>query len=270
MSVKDELRKKMQGFANMANFCLSRAAYILSIEKIIKSSPSKLNQKIPPDNDFIKKIYETEMIESWISFEGKTEYYKNVVNFFINGIDEILKLELKNSNSFRKMVNFYFCMAGLSLMLAKSDELEKLCHYIQYGNGDVETFETIKKKVANNKFIVAFEKTKEIQILLDTKFKQMEGYWAAKYDSKKAGQKAASAKTEKMRERVQELREMVEQAGKWTNDNLEVDRYKWEEYFNKIFRYPYVSSKTKRTYKAEIEKLLTSKFKKEIKIIFKK
>ena len=39
MSVLDEIRQKMEGFANKANYYLLRAAYILSLAKIIRGSP---------------------------------------------------------------------------------------------------------------------------------------------------------------------------------------------------------------------------------------
>jgi hypothetical protein len=142
MSVTDEIRQKMEGFANKANDCLIHAAYILSIEKIIKGSPSSLNQKIPPDNDFVRQIHHTEMIESWIVFYNSDEYQKDIENFYRNGTDDILNLEIEDPNSFKKMVRFYFCMTGLSLKHANSDGLRKLYHYAEHGNGSVDTPET--------------------------------------------------------------------------------------------------------------------------------
>jgi hypothetical protein len=261
----------MEGFANKANYYLLRAAYILSLAKIIRGSPSSKYKKIPPDNDFLQQIHQNEIIKLWTLFyNNKDQYEKDIDDFYRNGADDILNLQIGDPNSFEEMIKFCFCMTGLSLKHANSDGLRKLYHYAEYGNGSVDTPETIEEKISNNEFMVAVRKTYEIQRLLDSKFRQMEGYWTAKFGRKLASQKGSQVRTKKKQRRVLRLKEKMEQNGKLTNGNFEIDRSKWERYVEEVFGYNYVSEKTKKAYRNEIEKLFSSEYNRKIQIILKK
>jgi len=98
------------------------------------------------------------------------------------------------------------------------------------------------------------------------------GYWEKNMKLKRSAHIGGKAKKEAMEKRVEAVLRMVTERGKQEKEgSLEIDREEWEKIFMKVFDMSInISPPTKKSYQRRIEQILSSKKRRDIKIVIKK
>jgi len=262
------LEKQFEIFTTKADHYVRLASSIRACRLTIKDA--KLNEKLifPPDNGLIKKMAKETIFPRCLHFIHKQLVPSKRLNYFLKtGPEKIQSLKIDRLSSFKKIEKFCIYISIMYMNYARSAELKWLYNEAKDSAEDIEIF---WEQLSENEFIAMTHYTDALGKQLEAKFKQMEGYWVSQLVRIKASQKGWQKKSQQKQERLQKLKEMVEREGELKGSEFIVSRSKWESKFENIFGYNYVSDKTKRIYKKEIEKMLMSSYEKKIEIVLKK
>lgn len=96
------------------------------------------------------------------------------------------------------------------------------------------------------------------------------GYWEKNMKAKESAKKGGEKREEKKQERIKNVRDKIENKGKFTDKGFEVKKDDWFKILYDVFGYNYVSSPTSKSYIEWVGKLLSEDMNKEIIIILEK